>query len=48
MNAKVDQCDQGGQRGSCYTILLWDPGKGSKVTSARHGVHLVNPTALLF
>jgi hypothetical protein len=43
-NAKVDQCDQGGHSSSCYTVLIWDLGKGSKVTNVKHSAHLIDPT----
>jgi len=43
VNAKVDQCDQGGHKGPCYPILVWDPEKGSKVIGAKHSFHLAYP-----
>jgi hypothetical protein len=42
-NAKVDQCDQRGQRGPSYPILVWDFIKGSKAISARHNFHPTYP-----
>jgi hypothetical protein len=38
-DAEVDQCDQGGHKGPCYLVLVWDPGKGYEVTSVRHSFH---------
>jgi len=40
VDAKVDQCDQGGHKSPSYPFFVWDLGKGYKVMGVRHSYHL--------